>query len=45
MIYALCYGPVFAAVCIAYLPILLAIVGIFGLMVRKSSLNKLEVVK
>jgi ATP-binding cassette subfamily B (MDR/TAP) protein 1 len=45
MIYALCYGPTFAVVCIAYLPVLIAIVGIFGLMVRKSSLAKLEVVK
>jgi len=45
MIYALCYGPAFAAVCILYLPVLMTIVGVFGLMVRKSSLAKLEVVK
>jgi len=45
MIYALCYGPIFAIICIAYLPVLLAVVGIFGMMVRKTSLNKLEVVK
>jgi ATP-binding cassette subfamily B protein len=45
MIYALCYGPIFALVCIAYLPVLLAIIGIFGMMVKRSSLNKLDVVK
>jgi ABC-type multidrug transport system fused ATPase/permease subunit len=45
MIYALCYGPVYAAVCIAYLPILLTVIAVFGKMVQKSSLEKLEVVK
>ena len=45
MIYALCFGPVYAAVCIAYLPALITILAVFGRMVQKSSLQKLEVVK
>lgn len=45
MIYAIIFGPVFAAVCIAYLPILIAILAIFGRMVQKSSLQRVDVLK
>lgn len=44
-IYAFTFGPLFALVCIAYLPLLLGILGVFGLMVKKSMLNKLNVIK
>ena len=30
MIYALIYGPIFALVCIAYLPVLIIIIAVFG---------------
>lgn len=36
--YALTFGPTFALVCLAYLPFLLAIIGIFGSMVRKTTI-------
>ena len=39
------FGPVFAAVCLAYLPLLLGMIGVFGLMVRKTAVGKLNVVK
>jgi hypothetical protein len=39
------FGVSFAAACVAYLPILLAIIGIFGMQVKKSVGDKLEVVK
>jgi len=39
------YGVAFAGSCVAYLPILLAIIGIFGMQVKKSVSDKLEVVK
>ena len=45
IIYAMVYGVAFAGACVAYLPILLAIIGIFGMQVKKSVSDKLEVVK
>ena len=45
MVYALVYGPVFALICIAYLPVLMGIIGFFGRQVQKSTLAKLTVVK
>ena len=39
------YGVAFAGACVAYLPILLAIIAIFGMQVKKSVGDKLEVVK
>lgn len=45
MVYAIVYGPVFALICIAYLPVLLGIIGFFGRQVQKSTLAKLKVVK
>lgn len=38
IVYAICYGPVYAGVCIAYLPILLFILVFFGKMVQKTTL-------
>ena len=43
--YGLYYGPAFCGVCLAYLPFLLACIGIFGMMVKKSTLEKLNVTK
>lgn len=45
MIYALIYGWLFALACIAYLPVLFTIIGVFGRQVQKSTLAKLNVVK
>jgi ATP-binding cassette subfamily B (MDR/TAP) protein 1 len=45
IVYSLCFGPIFALACIAYLPVLLGILGVFGLMVKKSTLGKLNVIK
>ena len=45
IVYAVAYGPLFAGVCVAYLPILLGILGVFGTMTRKSSMGKLNVIK
>ena len=39
------FGVSFAAACVAYLPILLAIIAIFGMQVKKSVGDKLDVVK
>jgi hypothetical protein len=36
--YALYFAPVYAAICILYLPFLLSILGIFGRMVQKTAL-------
>ena len=43
--YALYFAPVYAAICILYLPFLLSILGIFGRMVQKTALQKVTVVK
>ena len=45
IVYALSFGPTFALVCLAYLPVLLAIIAIFGLKVREFTLQKLAVIK
>lgn len=39
------YGWLYALVCVAYLPILVLILVVFGLAVKKSTINKLNVVK
>jgi hypothetical protein len=39
------FGVTFASACVAYLPILLIIIGTFGMQVRKSVGDKLDVVK
>ena len=38
IVYALSFAPEFAGICLAYLPVLLAIIGIFGSMVRKFTI-------
>ena len=43
--YAFWYGPIFCLVCLAYLPFLLAMIGIFGMKVKKTTLEKLNVTK
>ena len=45
IVYGLIYGPVFCGICLIYLPFLLACIGIFGMMVKKSTLEKLNVTK
>ena len=45
IVYALSFGPKFALVCLAYLPVLMAIIGIFGMKVRKYTMQKLAVIK
>ena len=45
IVYAISFGPTFALICLAYLPVLLAIIGIFGSMVRRFTMQKLAVIK
>jgi hypothetical protein len=45
IVYALIYGWAFALSCVAYLPIFLTILGVFGMAVKKSTIAKLDVVK
>ena len=45
IVYALTFGPTFAGVCLAYLPVLLTIIGVFGSMVRRFTMQKLAVIK
>ena len=45
IVYALSFGPKFALVCLMYLPVLLAIIAIFGMKVRKYTMQKLAVIK
>ena len=45
IIYAFTFGPLFALVCVAYLPFLLGILGVFGMMVKKTMLVRLNVLK
>lgn len=45
IIYAMVFGVTFAAACVAYLPILLIIIAVFGMQVKKSVGDKLNVVK
>lgn len=43
--YGLFYAPRFTGVCLGYLPVILIILGVFGKMVQKSTLNRLNMVK
>ena len=45
IVYALTFGPKFALVCLAYLPVLLATITIFGLQVKRMTVEKLNVIK
>mmetsp|Transcript_3777 Transcript_3777/g.4326 ORF Transcript_3777/g.4326 Transcript_3777/m.4326 type:complete len:241 (+) Transcript_3777:493-1215(+) len=45
IVYSLSFGPVFAGICLCYLPVLLAIISIFGSMVRRFTLQKVDVIK
>ena len=45
IIYALVYGWAYALACVCYLPFLLMILGVFGMQVKKTTMEKLEVVK
>ena len=45
IVYALIYGWVYALACVAYLPIFLTILGVFGMAVKRSTMAKLDVVK
>jgi ABC-type bacteriocin/lantibiotic exporter with double-glycine peptidase domain len=38
ILYALIYGPLYAFICICYLPVLIGILAVFGRMVQKSTL-------
>lgn len=43
--YGLYIAPVFAAVCIGYLPVVVFILVVFGRFVQKSTLNRLNMIK
>lgn len=43
--YALTFGPAFAGYCLLYLPVLLTIIGVFGSMVKKFTMQKLATIK
>ena len=45
IVYAFGFAPTFALICLAYLPFLLAIIAIFGMQVRKFTIQKLNVIK
>lgn len=45
ILYSLVKGPMFALMCLSYIPVFLAILAIFGRMVRNATIQKLEVVK
>lgn len=45
IVYAMVYGWAYALACVAYLPFLLTILIVFGLMVKKSTMDRLNVVK
>ena len=45
IVYAMVYGWAYALACVAYLPFLLTILVVFGMMVKKSTLDRLNVVK
>lgn len=45
MCYALYFAPVYAGICMLYLPFLLTILGVFGRMVQRTALEKVTVVK
>lgn len=43
--YACYFAPIYALICLAYLPFLLIILAVFGRLVQKTALNKVNVVK
>lgn len=43
--YAVYFAPIYASICVLYLPFLLTILGVFGRMVQKTALQKVTVVK
>ena len=45
IVYAISFGPTFALICLTYLPVLLGIIGVFGSMVRRFTMQKLAVIK
>ena len=45
IVYSLSFGADFALVCLAYLPVLLIIIAVFGSMVRRFTMQKLAVIK
>jgi ABC-type multidrug transport system fused ATPase/permease subunit len=45
IIYGFYFAPVYAAICVLYLPFLLTILGVFGRMVQRTALQKVTVVK
>lgn len=45
IVYAMFYGWAYALACVAYLPFLLMILIVFGLAVKKSTMDKLNVIK
>jgi ABC-type multidrug transport system fused ATPase/permease subunit len=38
-------GPMFALACFAYVPVFLTIIGVFGLMIKKATIEKIDIVK
>ena len=45
IVYALTFGPLFALICLAYLPLLMTAISVFGLRVKKMTSEKLNVIK
>ena len=45
IVYSLSFGPMFAGICLCYLPVLLGIIGVFGSMVRRFTIEKVENIK
>ena len=45
IIYGLILGPTFTLCCLAYLPFLLIILAVFGSMVQKTTLRRLNAIK
>ena len=45
IVYAMVYGWAYALAWVAYLPFLLSILIIFGLMTKKATMDKLNVIK
>lgn len=43
--YAVYFAPVYAVICLMYLPFLLTILAVFGKMVQRTALQKVTVVK
>ena len=45
VIFAFLIGPNFAAILVAYLPVFLIILGTFGILVKKSTSERLDAIK